>query len=49
MEADDNGNIISEEFVPDEHDIGIGFYLTAYGQEIAGADDVYGRSSSQQY
>ncbi len=28
-----NGNIVSTEFVPDEHDIGIRFYLTAYGQE----------------
>jgi hypothetical protein len=33
VEADDNGNITSTEFVPDEHDIGIRFYLTVYGQE----------------
>jgi hypothetical protein len=33
VEADDNGNIQSDEFVPDEHDIGVRFYLTAYGQE----------------
>ena len=29
--ADSNGNIISTEFVPDVHDIGIMFYVTAYG------------------
>ena len=29
--ADENGDIITTEFVPDEHDIGIRFYLTAYG------------------
>src|SRR5262249_14695339 len=32
VEADDNGNIVSTEFAPDEHDIGIRFYLTAYGE-----------------
>jgi hypothetical protein len=29
VKADANGNIVSTEFVPDEHDIGIRFYLTA--------------------
>ncbi len=31
VQADDNGNILSTEFAPDEHDIGIRFMLTAYG------------------
>ncbi|HEX7794356.1 MAG TPA: kelch repeat-containing protein, partial [Vicinamibacterales bacterium] len=31
VEADDSGNIESTEFVPDEHDVNIRFYLTAYG------------------
>jgi len=31
VEADDNGNIVSTEFVPDVHDLGIRFYLTASG------------------
>lgn len=33
VRADADGNIESTEFVPDEHDIGIRFYLTAYGQQ----------------
>jgi hypothetical protein len=31
VQADGNGNIVSTEFVPDQHDIGIKFYLTAFG------------------
>jgi hypothetical protein len=31
VQADENGNIVSTEFVPDQHDIGILFYLTAFG------------------
>ena len=31
VEADDTGNIISTEFSPDEHDLNIRFYLTAFG------------------
>ena len=30
--ADENGDIVSTEFVPDAHDIGVRFYLTAFGQ-----------------
>jgi hypothetical protein len=31
VQADDHGSIVSTEFAPDEHDIGIRFILTAYG------------------
>ena len=31
VQADDNGNIESTEFEPDEHDVDVRFYLTAYG------------------
>src|SRR3989442_12404717 len=30
--ADSSGNILSREFAPDEHDLGVRFYLTATGQ-----------------
>jgi hypothetical protein len=30
--ADENGDIVSTEFEPDAHDIGVRFYLTAFGQ-----------------
>ena len=33
VQADANGNIVSTEFVPDVHDIGIKFYLTAFGTD----------------
>jgi hypothetical protein len=33
VQADENGNIVSTEFVPDQHDVGIRFYLTAFGQQ----------------
>ena len=34
VRADDNGNIESTEFSPDEHDTGIRFYLSVYGEEL---------------
>jgi hypothetical protein len=33
VQADAKGDIVSTEFVPDEHDLGIRFYLTAFGQQ----------------
>ena len=31
VQADDNGNIVSTEFAPDQHDLNVRFYLTAIG------------------
>jgi phosphotransferase system IIA component len=33
VQADGSGNIISTEFAPDQHDIGIRFYVFAYGED----------------
>jgi hypothetical protein len=32
-QADENGNIVSTEFVPHEHDVNVRFYLTAFGTQ----------------
>jgi hypothetical protein len=33
VQADESGDIVSTEFVPDQHDVGIRFYLTAFGEQ----------------
>ena len=48
--ADDEGNIYHDQWAPEEHDLGVRFYLMAIGEEslAASADDVYGWSRASQ-
>ena len=44
VQADTNGDIYWDQWAPEEHDLGVRFYLMATGLEVARTDHIYRQS-----